>query len=385
MSNPAVVIIGDHTQGLGILRSAAVRGGTIWVVNDKSISLARFSKYLSHYKLIGRGSLTRLSEPKCSDALLKTLLDLPVKSPALLFGVNEDISRFIYHNAEALKQKYFVPTVRLDNIYDKYVFNLLLPETARIETRLCSEADLTCLDCPERYIVKGRQGNAFRQLTGEKAIPVARFMPRYAEWIFTRLPSDQVILQQIVRTDRPILSVCSFSVDGNIAGMFAYEKLRQHPNEFGTGTYLRSVDPGTLERQAEQVLGNTKYTGVSEIEFIYDYRAEEYKVIEMNPRPWKSIHFASQCGENLIEKYMSYVAKGQTDYRNTYSRGRYWVDLATDIPQLIREMKWGNYQRGFFECTWDRHDPLPALVLWTLFPLIAVENILASLGEGAHP
>jgi len=355
------------------------------VVNDKSISLARFSKYLSRYIEISRGSLARLSRPECSDTLLRILLDLPIECPALLFGVNEDISRFIHHNANALREKYFVPSVRLDNIYDKYLFNLLLPEAVRIDTRLCSETDLVSLESPERYIVKGRQGNAFRQLTGEKAIPVDRFMLRQAGWLFKRLLPDQVILQEIVPTDRSVLSVCSFSADGDMAGMFAYEKLRQHPNEFGTGTYLRSVDPGLLDRQAEQVLRNLKYTGVSEIEFIYDCRTTGYKIIEMNPRPWKSINFASQCGENLIEKYISYVAKAQPHFGNNYSRGQYWVDLATDIPQLTREMKWGGYHRGFFECTWDKRDPLPTLVLWTLFPLIAFENTISRFGWDLKP
>jgi hypothetical protein len=378
MSTPPVVIIGDHTQGLGILRSAAIRGGKIWVVNDRSISLARFSKYLSHYKQISRGLLAHLSHPTCSDRLLNTLLDLPIDYPTLLFGVNEDISRFIYHNAEALKQKYFIPSVRLDNIYDKYLFNLLLPEAVRIDTRLCSEQDLVSVNCPERYIVKGRQGNAFRQLTGEKAIAVTHFMRRHAGLVFERLPADQVLIQQLIPTDRPVLSVCSFSVDGRMMGMFAYEKLRQHPNEFGTGTYLRSVHPGVLDRLAEQVLTTLKYTGVSEIELIYDCQTGGYKVIEMNPRPWKSIHFASQCGENLIEKYIAFVANGRTDYESKYKCGQYWVDLATDIPQLTRELKWSGYQRGFFECTWDRNDPLPALALWTLFPLIALENTIST-------
>ncbi|MBK9948876.1 MAG: hypothetical protein IPP12_17045 [Nitrospira sp.] len=381
MSIPPVVIIGDHTQGLGILRSAAVKGGELWVVNDKSISLARFSKYLSHYEQIHRGLLARLSQPPCSERLLNRLLDLPLNYPALLFGVNEDISRFIYHNAETLKQKYFVPSVRLDTIYDKYLFNLLLPERVRIDTRLCSEQDLASLDCPEHYIVKGRQGNAFRQLTGEKAITVNRFTQHHAGHVFERIPADQIIIQQLISTERPVLSVCSFSVGGSMVGMFAYEKLRQHPNEFGTGTYLRSVHPGALHSLAEQVLTTLQYTGISEIEFIHDSQTGGYKIIEMNPRPWKSIHFASQCGANLIEKYISHVANGTTDYESTYACGQYWVDLATDIPQLARELKWPCYRHGLFECTWDWNDPLPALALWTLFPLIAVEDAIASFGQ----
>jgi predicted ATP-grasp superfamily ATP-dependent carboligase len=199
--------------------------------------------------------------------------------------------------------------------------------------------------------------------------------------VFERIPADQIIIQQLISTERPVLSVCSFSVGGSMVGTFAYEKLRQHPNEFGTGTYLRSVHPGALHSLAEQVLTTLQYTGISEIEFIQDSQTGGYKIIEMNPRPWKSIHFASQCGANLIEKYISHVANGPTDYESTYACGQYWVDLATDIPQLARELKWPCYQHGLFECTWDWNDPLPALALWTLFPLIALEDAIASFGQ----
>ncbi len=121
------------------------------------------------------------------------------------------------------------------------------------------------------------------------------------------------------------------------------------------------------------------YTGISEIEFIYDCREKMYKVIEMNPRTWKSVHFASQCGENLIAKYMEYVATGRVSAGSAYARGRYWVDLATDIPQSIRTMHWEGYHLGVFECTWDKNDPWPAVALWTLFPLIALEGSVSNL------
>ncbi|TLY44693.1 MAG: hypothetical protein E6K61_00005, partial [Nitrospirae bacterium] len=136
MRKPATVVIGDHTQGLGILRSAAVAGGDVWVVHDRSISLARFSKYLSGYRQIGRGILSQLGQTEFAEVLLKTLLELPVEYPSLLFGVNDDIISFIYRHGKLLRQKYFVPDVRFDKIYVKYLFNSLLPDPARIDTRL---------------------------------------------------------------------------------------------------------------------------------------------------------------------------------------------------------------------------------------------------------
>src|SRR5947209_389172 len=108
MRKPATVVIGDHTQGLGILRSAAVAGGDLWVVNDKAISLARFSKYLSGYRRIGYGTLSQLGQAEFAETLLRVLLELPVEYPSLLLGVNDDIISFICRHAKLLKQKYAV-------------------------------------------------------------------------------------------------------------------------------------------------------------------------------------------------------------------------------------------------------------------------------------
>src|SRR5262245_59665873 len=161
MRKTSTVVIGDHTQGLGILRSAALAGAAVWVVNDKCLSLARFSRYLADYRQLRRGTLSRLDRTECAAHLLGVLLEIPFDGPAALFGVNEDITRFIHLNRAVLQAKYFIPDVRFESIYDKYVFNALLPEQARIDTRLCSETDFQTLDRPNRFILKGRSGNAF--------------------------------------------------------------------------------------------------------------------------------------------------------------------------------------------------------------------------------
>jgi predicted ATP-grasp superfamily ATP-dependent carboligase len=381
---PATVIIGDHTQGLGILRSAAAAGSDVWVVNDKHVSLARASNRLSGYSRLPHGLLRLLHLPEVEDALLAVLLELPVPSPALLCGVDEDIVRFIHRRAARLRTRYFVPDVQFDRIYDKYAFNALLPEPAQIDTRLCSEAGIDGLSRPERFILKGRQGFAFRQLTGEKAIRVDRLTPQVRERLFSRLNPDQILVQEIVETDRPVTSLCSFAIDGRIAGVFAYEKLRQHPADFGTGTYLRSVPPDALRSVASAIVAETRFTGISEIEFVFDRRDGQSKVIEMNPRTWKSIHFATQCGQNLVARYLRYVAGAPVDAASGYASAEYWTDLATDLPQLVRRPMMPQYLRGFYECTWDRTDPWPAVVLWTLFPLIALENGLANLAAAAR-
>lgn len=374
---PAVVVIGNHTQGLGIVRSAAAAGAAAWVINDQRLSLVRFSRGLTGYRRLPPGTLARLDHPAMAVTLKTALLELPVAAPAVLLGVDEDITRFIHEQRAELAAKFFVPPLAWDAIYDKHRFSELVPAAARLETRLWEETTVSRLAAPERYVVKGRSGNRFRRATGEKAIPLPEFNAARRDQVFREVPPDQVLVQPLIATSRPVTSVCSFSIGGDIAGVFGYEKLRQHPNRFGTGTYLRSVDVDHLRPVVEAILRRLDYTGISEIEFIYDDETGSWKVIEMNPRTWKSVHFATQCGVNLVGQLVAHVRGQRVAREDGYARNRFWADLATDLPQMWRERRWPRYERGFFECVWNRHDWRPGLALWTLFPLLALERFLS--------
>ena len=122
--------------------------------------------------------LRHLGRDEVAGALVKILLELPVEYPSLLCGVNEDIISFIYRRRRLLAKRYTIPDVRFDTISDKYALNALLPEQARIDTRLCSEVDLQRVEAPHRFILKGRQGNTFRHITGRKAVRLDRVSPR---------------------------------------------------------------------------------------------------------------------------------------------------------------------------------------------------------------
>lgn len=376
-ASAAVVVVGNHTQGLGIARSAAAAGAPVWVVNDQRLSLVRFSRRLTGYRRLPHGTLARLERRDAADALKAALLELPVGAPSALLGVDEDIGRFIQRHRETLAGRYFVPAPLRDGICDKLRFSELVPAPARIETRLWDEAAAARVERPERFVVKGRSGNRFRRVTGQKAIRLDQFTPSARAALFRALPPDQVVFQLLIVTERPVTSVCSFSVNGEIAGLFGYEKLRQHPNQFGTGTYLRSVDVAPLRPVAEAVLREFQFTGVSEIEFIHDAATDAWKVIEMNPRAWKSVHFATQCGVNLVGQLVAHVRGERPAFTDGYARNRHWVDLASDIPQMFRERRWGGYARGFYECVWNRADPLPWIALCALFPLLALEGFWA--------
>ena len=184
--------------------------------------------------------------------------------------------------------------------------------------------------------------------------------------------TENLIIQKIVDGNFPVQSVCAFSVKGDINGLFVYEKLRQHPDKFGTGTYLRSIESKNVLKIAQLILKNLDYTGISEIEFILDPTDNKFKVIEMNPRTWKSINFATQCGQNIVQKYSDFVLNNKIEKGDFYTTDKYWTDIFADISQMVREKKLYSYNlSNLYECTWEKNDPLPFIASILLLPFIA--------------
>ncbi len=112
-----------------------------------------------------------------------------------------------------------------------------------------------------------------------------------------------------------------------------------------------------------------RVSGMVEVEFKYDERDGQYKLLDINVRPWGWHTLCIACG--LDFPYMQYCsALGQTptalptrvDYRY------HWTRMLTDIPAGMQEVRAGittplAYLRSLRGKTafsvLDWHDPLP--------------------------
>ncbi|MCK5229812.1 MAG: hypothetical protein KAR13_06085, partial [Desulfobulbaceae bacterium] len=86
---------------------------------------------------------------------------------------------------------------------------------------------------------------------------------------------------------------------------------------------------------------------------------------------WKSINFASDCRQNMCLAYCDYACKGITPTKEfSYDVGKYWVDIGTDLPMLIKQRKLPDYSKCSSFCVLSAKDPLPFLMEIILAPLI---------------
>ena len=101
-----------------------------------------------------------------------------------------------------------------------------------------------------------------------------------------------------------------------------------YPPEFGTTCLVERADDVVRESlvpRALDVLGDAGYSGISEAEFLYDDRREEYVLLDVNTRPWKWIGLPIAAGANLPAAAYAEATGGE--YEPEPIRDARWVYL----------------------------------------------------------
>ena len=158
---------------------------------------------------------------------------------------------------------------------------------------------------------------------------------------------------------------------GEVSALFARRRLRIHPPDFGDSSSMVSVGLEAVEgavASCRRLLKGVGYRGIFSAEFKRDPRDRQFKLIEVNTRPWAYVQFTASCGVNT--PLMAYLdALGRMPPRiDSYPVGRrffFWpADLFAAWNQWRRGQlrlfegvrSWWGAEQAIF--TWN--DPLPA-------------------------
>jgi predicted ATP-grasp superfamily ATP-dependent carboligase len=147
-------------------------------------------------------------------------------------------------------------------------------------------------------------------------------------------------------------------------------RTRQYPIDYGLGSsYVEAIEVPELFELAEKLLGHMGVSGMVEVEFKRDLRDNEFKLLDINVRPWGWHTLCIACG--LDFPYIEYCdVLGQPLTPAAPQYGHRWVRLLTDIPAGLQEARAGlttpaAYLRSLAGkkvfSVLDWRDPLPAL------------------------
>jgi D-aspartate ligase len=151
-----------------------------------------------------------------------------------------------------------------------------------------------------------RQGRNWEIVGGRKAIAIHSLEQLFSEYAQISRVNCQVLLQEMIPgdDDQLFIAACYLDKNSNLVASFTAQKLVQSPSLFGTGCIVQTVDRPELVEPAAKILKCMQFTGIAEVEFKWDSICGEFKLIEINPRPWDQHRLGNACGVDLV--YLAY-------------------------------------------------------------------------------
>jgi D-aspartate ligase len=308
MYRPPVVILNMFYSGLGIARAMVGRGvRVIGLSADRGIY----------------GNFTRLCKVRFapnsyeqSEALAEYLLAAaPELSGAVIFPTRDFDLLFLDRFRTELAPYYRLaipPRDCLTKTMDKATLAAVAeragvptPRTlvARSAEELDQVQDHIGFPCAVKSVrsIHWREGKNWEKVGGRKGFLVNSPEELRREYHRVSGAHPEILVQEWIPGGVENLAVIGAYVGENSEPLayFTARKLVQSPADFGTGCVVRSEEIPELLAPTRLLWRALHYRGMAEVEYKYDARTGEYRLIEMNTRHWDQHELGCASGVNL--------------------------------------------------------------------------------------
>jgi D-aspartate ligase len=370
-----VVLLGSDFKALGVVRSLGRRGIPCIVIDDTPRA-AWFSRYVvKRFRWHGHMD---------DDGFVPFLLSIGKQyhlEQWVLFPTQDEVVQMVSCNVPLLSQIYQLVTQDWSVI--QWANDKRFTYTMAHETGVpcpgtyypANEDELAALDIMFPVIIKPAISIKFQYATHLKALPAnsrEELLTQYRSVIKT-IPADEVMVQEVIPGDgRTQFSVATFCEEGRILTAMTARRTRQYPIDYGLGSsFVEAIPIPGLVELAEKLLLHMRVSGMVEVEFKYDRRDQQYKLLDINVRPWGWHTLCIACG--LDFPYIQYCAvTGQEalSLPTDPQYGYHWVRVLTDLPAGVQEIRAGittpsAYLKSLRGKTtfsvFDWRDPVPVL------------------------
>lgn len=377
-----VILLGGHIQALGLARQVHKKGLPVTLCVADGYAVARFSNAVSSTNVFP--SFEQLEE---------YLISVADKN-ALLFPTSDDYIDFLSERSEKLSPLFQlgIPSQEIIDIFsDKrrthsFAEQCGVPHPKSWCPETMEDVENLSLQIPYPIVLKPAVMYTFHKQFGKKA-----YLCKNKEDLLNRCatiakiyPIKGVLLQEFLSGGAPTLySFGVYAENGVPQAWIMANRIRQNPMDFGNSTtYAISCNIPEIEASACKILQETKYTGLAEIEFMYDAKTGTYKFLEINMRAWKWHTISNQLGFGFITELIAHNNGMSIDFKpNDKIVG--WVERLTDWSVILKEIIHRrmslkkvikSYRIKHENAVWSWRDPLPALMYVLLSPILYIKR-----------
>ena len=172
---------------------------------------------------------------------------------------------------------------------------------------------------------------------------------------------------------------------------FTGRKLRSYPVKGGFTTLGQSVENKALSQQTETLLEAISYSGIMDIDYRFDRRDGQYKLLDFNPRVGAQFRLFEDNVRNDVIRALYRDVTGEQVCRRPQTEGRVFIVEPYDFlasfqclrkGELTMRAWWRSY-RGTQEFAWFKwSDPVPFLMVWIRLLLRGILKVLRPLLPG---
>jgi D-aspartate ligase len=160
--------------------------------------------------------------------------------------------------------------------------------------------------------------------------------------------------------------------NGAVPAWLARRRVRMHPADFGNSSFHVSI-PREDVRPAFDALNNllrsVNYRGIFSAEFKHDFRDGQFKILEVNVRPWWYVEFAARSGVDVCSLAYRDALGLPAEPIHSYQVGRRCVTFELDFKAFlqlrqqkqIRSWQWLRSWLGADHPVFSWTDPAPVL------------------------
>lgn len=377
-----VIILGGHIQALGLARQVFSMGIPVVLFIEDSYSVARFSRAVA--KSVVFGSIDNLK-----DCLI------PYQDTnSLLFPTSDQYVEFLADNKDFLIAHFVLGIPQKKNVElfgnkrNTYLFASKkgIPHPKSWYPDSIDDIEVIAQEATFPLIIKPAVMYSFHQLFGKKAFRCddKKALLDRCKGISEKIPVSSIVIQEFLSGGAKCLySFGAFAVDGEPKAWVTANRIRQNPMDFGNSTtFAVTCQIPELEKIARIILQQTRYTGLAEVEFMYDEPTKSYKFLEINTRAWKWHSISSGLGFGFLSELIKFLNGQKGDFREK-DVSIAWVERLTDLTIIVKETLKGRmnlfnamktYRQNKVSAVWSWKDPLPGLMYLILSPFLFLKR-----------
>lgn len=373
-----ILVLGGHIQALGVVRQAKKEGiRTVLILTD-GWSVARYSRYVDEVRIVHKDKLIEiLEEYKDTDSLL--------------FPTSDEFVEILSRNRDFFQTHFVlgIPTCECVDLFNDKKRAYTFCAENNIPHPYCyypsNLDDVIRISSNINYpvVVKPSTMYTFHSKFGKKA-----YLCHSKDELFDRCkfisdsdyPISGLLIQEFLSGGaKTLYSFGVFSVNGVPKAWIQANRIRQNPMTFGNSTtFAISCHHHEVEELARSIIKQVNYSGIAEIEFMFDIKTGKYKFLEINTRAWKWHTLSEAFGFGFISEMIRFYNGKESKFSEKHPT-KAWVERLTDYSVICKELIAGrlsfndvlsSYRISKVNAVWTIVDPLPAFAYLVMSPVL---------------